>query len=125
MGVCGTDFVIVDYLDHVGQLLHAHPDAVQALRACEHDEAVMLRSPWGLLVIGLRPCENPADLEAWIWAAVAERFGAFEAAEPAALAIARDLGATRVAFRSVRRGWARKLGPAWNPRGRSEFWRPV
>lgn len=39
--------------------------------------------------------------------------GAFERAMPAISRIARDMGASRIRFRSQRPGWTRKLAPPW------------
>lgn len=99
--------------------------AETAQSECRAGRALCFAGPWGSFVIGLYPHENGADLEAYVLLAVAARHGAFEFAEPSVLQVAADLGATVVAFRSVRRGWARRLGPAWKPRGKSEFWRTV
>lgn len=87
--------------------------------------ALCFAGPVGTFAIGLYPKENAATLEAFVLLALAEQHGAFDAAEPAVLSIARDLKATTVAFHSVRRGWARRLGPAWRSRGKDEFWRYV
>jgi hypothetical protein len=113
---------IDDMLEQLGELPH---DGEQAIEAARADEALTFAGPFGVFVVTLRPGDNPGDLELFVLLAVASRFGAFKDAEPAVLAIARDLTATTVAFRSVRRGWARRLGPAWRPRGKREFWRHV
>lgn len=124
-GASGTDYVLVeidDVLDEIGPLPQDGQDAIDEARA---GRALTFRGPHGVFVLTLQPGDNPAQLEAFVLLAVASRVGAFENAEPAVLAIARDLTAATVAFRSVRRGWARKLGPAWRPRGQRGFWRSV
>jgi hypothetical protein len=75
------------------------------------------------VVVGLYPREGA--LELYVWIAVATRHGAFDRQHAALLTVARDLGAKTLAFRSRRRGWARRLGPEWLPRGRDEFFRSV
>ncbi len=111
-------------IDDVWPILTAYPDGADyALKVCHGGTGLCFTGPWGVFVIELRPGENPGTLEAFCVLAVAAKNGAFEAAEPAVLQVARDLNATTVAFRSVRRGWARRLGPAWMPRGTREFWR--
>jgi hypothetical protein len=118
----GTDYQLID-LEEVWPTLDLPPDADQALQAWREGGCLCFQGPAGVFVVTLVPGHNPGHLEAFVLLAVASRIGAFEDAEPAVLAIARDLTATTVAFRSVRRGWARKLGPAWRPRGKREFWR--
>ena len=118
-------YALVD-AEQVWPLLKRLPvDADQALEECIAGRALMFMGPPGWFVVSLRPGENPGTLELFVLLAVGLRHGAFEEAEPAVLAMARDLTATTVAFRSVRRGWARRLGPAWRPRGKREFWRHV
>lgn len=113
-------------VDQVWPTLGPLPDgAEKALEACHNGTGLCFTGPWGTFAIGLGPGENPATLEAYVLLAIAAKNGAFDAAEPAVLEVARDLKATTVAFRSVRRGWARRLGPAWMPRGAREFWRYV
>jgi hypothetical protein len=116
-------FALVDIDDVWPTLGDLPPDADAALHRCRAGEALCFRGPAGVFVLTLRPGENRGQLEAFVLLAVASRFGAFAEAEPAVLAIARDLTAATVAFRSVRKGWARRLGPAWRPRGKREFWR--
>lgn len=101
------------------------PLAEEAREECLAGRALCFTCEWGTFAIGLYPDDNGAALEAFVLLAVAAKIGAFEIAESSVLRVAADLGATTVAFRSVRRGWARKLGPAWKPRGQSEFWRSV
>ena len=125
MSASGTGYALVeidDVLDQIGEL---PPDGEQAIEAARAEQALTFAGPFGVFVATLQPGDNPGDLELFVLLAVASRVGAFKDAEPAVLAIARDLTATTVAFRSVRKGWARRLGPAWRPRGKREFWRTV
>lgn len=73
----------------------------------------------GMFVVKLMP--NANRLELFVLAAVAFRFGAVERQDAALLTVARDLGAKTVAFKSMRRGWGRSLGPEWTRRGSDEF----
>lgn len=105
-------------------LVDLPPLAEDALHECRAGRALCFTGVPGTFVIGLYPHDNGHALEAFVLLAVAAQRGAFEIAEPHALQVAMDLNATTVAFRSVRRGWARKLvGTAWKPRGNGEFWR--
>ena len=123
MSIGGTGYELVEIDDVLEQLGELPPDGEQAIEAARAGEALTFAGPFGVFVATLRPGDNPGDLELFVLLAVASRIGAFKDAEPAVLALARDLTATTVAFRSVRRGWARRLGPAWRPRGKREFWR--
>jgi hypothetical protein len=121
----GTLYELADLAATWSNLGPLPPGAEDALNAYSAGRALAFTGPHGTFVITLEPGENADQLEAFVLLAIAARHGAFAAAEPAVLAVARDLKATKVAFRSVRRGWARRLGPAWKPRGESEFWRYV
>jgi hypothetical protein len=123
VGCSGTAYELVDLAALWPTLGPLPRDAEDALQAFNEGRALAFRGPHGTFVISLEPGKNPGELEAFVLLAIASQHGAFEAAEPAVLAIALDLSATSVAFRSVRRGWARRLGPTWMPRGNSEFWR--
>lgn len=102
----------------------ASPSEIQGIRAeCEADRAVCLACEDVVIVIELRAVGGV--LEMYVWMAVALKHGAFERQSAAVQAIARDLGAARVAFYSRRQGWSRRLGPEWRPRGTSEFTREV
>lgn len=90
---------------------------------CESERAMCLACEDGMVVVELRPFGE--ELELFIWIAVAFRHGAFARQEIALQAIAMDLEATTLAFQTRRRGWARRLGPQWQKRGRDEFVRAV
>lgn len=51
--------------------------------------------------------------------------GAFRRQEEEMLQVARELGATELAFTTKRRGWARLLGPQWQWDGGEMFFRSV
>lgn len=91
---------------------------------CEAERAACLTCEDGLLVISGEPL-NGGGLELYVLLAVAFRHGAVERQDAALRAIARDLGARTIAFRTRRRGWARRLGPEWKRRGTDEFVRAV
>jgi hypothetical protein len=90
---------------------------------CALDHVLCVSCEDGMAVFGLEATEE--GLELFVWIAVAFRHGCFERQEAALRAIARDLGANAIAFRSRRRGWARRLGPEWVRRGSEEFVRCV
>lgn len=90
---------------------------------CEANRALCLACEDGMIVVDLRAA--PDGLELFVWIAVAFRHGAFERQDAALDKIGRDLGAQTVAFQSRRRGWARRLGPQWQRRGRDEFVRRI
>lgn len=126
MSASGTSFRVVDdVVSFWPTLPPLRSESIEALAEVRAGRALCFHGEPGTFVIGLGPGENPGTLEAFVLLAVAARVGVFDESEPAVLAVARDLGAATVAFRSVRRGWARRLGPAWKPRGTTEFWRYV
>lgn len=90
---------------------------------CDNPNTLALIGPDGLLIVKLIP--SGEALELFVVAAVATRFGAFKRQEPAVLQIARDLGASTIAFRAARRGWERAVGAEWTRRGTDEFVRIV
>lgn len=93
---------------------------------CEANRAACLVCEDGVLVIALSTLNDPYDgFEMYVLLAVAYRHGAFERQDSALQTIARDLGADAIAFRALRRGWARRLGPEWQRRGTDEFVRMV
>jgi hypothetical protein len=98
-------------------------DVADIAAQCDSNDAIAFSLEDGMFVVQLRP--HGDELELYVLAAVAFRFGAFERQEPAVLEIARDLGAKTVAFWARRRGWGRRLGPEWFRRGTDEFVRDV
>jgi hypothetical protein len=102
----------------------ASPFEIGEIQAeCEAKRALCLSCDDGMVVVGLEARDD--RLELFVWIAVAFRHGAFMRQEAALRTIARDLGADTIAFRSRRRGWARRLGPEWARRGTEEFVRRV
>ena len=92
---------------------------------CESERALCLACDDGMLVVDVRSSPSGDAIEMFIWLAVGFKHGAVERQDAAMRAIARDLGATTVAFQSRRRGWGRRLGPEWHRRGKDEFVRQV
>src|SRR5574341_1383136 len=90
---------------------------------CEGDRALCLACEDGMVVVELRPHQD--SLELFVWIAIAFRHGAFDRQHAALHSIGCDLGARTIAFQSRRKGWARRLGPEWSPRGENEFVRQV
>lgn len=123
MGASGTGFELVEIDEVLAQLGQLPQDGNEAVEEARAGRALTFRGPAGVFVLTLQPGDNAGQFEAFVLLAVASRIGFVECAEADVLAIARDLAAATVAFRSVRRGWARKLGPAWRPRGERGFWR--
>jgi hypothetical protein len=100
------------------------PSEIQEIQAeCEADRATCMACDDVMVVFDLRG--HDGALEMFIWIVVALKHGAYERQSAAVHAIARDLGAATMAFHSRRRGWSRRLGPEWHPRGTAEFTRRV
>ena len=89
---------------------------------CAASKAVCIANEDAMAVVELR--YYGAVLELFVLMARAFKHGAFGRQEAVILQMARDLGARTLAFESRRRGWARRLGPEWHPRG-NEFVRTV
>lgn len=84
-----------------------------AVRACENADAIPMLCPDGLVIMTL--CEAP-DGTITMFLMLGASFGdagAFYRQEAALVAIAKDAGASRLAFRTDRKGWKRLLGPQW------------
>lgn len=127
--ISGTDFAIESPLfvteacRGLRRGVASASEVVEIRAQCEADEALCLACEDGMVVVDLRP--GPEGLEMFVWIAVAFRHGAFARQDAALQAIARDLGASTIAFQTRRRGWARRLGPEWQRRGTVEFVRKV
>lgn len=79
--------------------------------------AVCLVSQDGMVSIALQRRDD-GTMRAFVLLAVSDSApGAFRRNETAMLAIARDMGATTLAFHATRRGWAKVVGPAWKRDG--------
>jgi hypothetical protein len=128
--ISGTQFLIEVDARSLGHALRPYvPKLLSAfelgelLAECEENRAMCLACDDGVVAVELRAHDD--HLEMFVRAAVAYRHGAFARQGAAVLAIARDLGASTVAFEARRRGWARRLGPEWVRRGSREFVREV
>lgn len=127
--IAGTEFTFrpPEFVAHACRSLRpeiATTAEIDRIRAeCEADRACCLACDDVMVVFDLR--NRDGQLEMFIQAVVALRHGAYERQAAAVHAIARDIGAATIAFESRRRGWSRRLGPEWHPRGTSEFTRKV
>jgi hypothetical protein len=127
--ISGTAFTIEDAAMVEAACRHiragiASPSEIVELKAqCEHGTAICVACEDGTVVFDVRYVE--AELEMFVWLAVAFRHGAFQRQESAMLNIARDLGAKTLAFQTRRKGWGRRLGTQWRRRGSLEFVRYV
>ena len=92
---------------------------------CRDQQALCLACPDGMMVVDLRPIADGYEVEMFVLALVAFKHGFYERQHAAARDIARDLGASQIAFQSRRNGWGRRLGPEWHRRGTDEFVRSV
>jgi len=90
---------------------------------CAAEQAMCVACEDGMVVFDLR--YNGDALELFVWLGVAFRHGAYERQDAALDKIGCDLGASQVAFQSRRRGWGRRLRPAWHRRGSDEFVRAI
>lgn len=98
----------------------AELDEIQA--EVRSERAMCLQTADGFVIVGLYP--RGGGLELYVWLAVASQRGAFARNEGSLVELARSFGAQAIAFRSRRRGWARRLGDAWKSRG-DEYVREV
>ena len=97
---------------------------IDALEAkCEAERALCLLGDDGLVVVEPQP--DGDRMQMFVRLAVGFRVGAYKRQGPALLQLARDLGASTIAFGSERRGWSRYLGPDWVSRGGGVFAREV
>lgn len=84
---------------------------------CFWRRAVCLEGPDGMVIVRpVHTSDGKIDLEVLL-AVSAGLHGAFKRNEQAMLAIARDMGASTVSFRTDRAGWQRLLGPEWRRQG--------
>jgi hypothetical protein len=86
---------------------------------CAAEQVMCVACEDGMLVFDLR--YHGDALELFVWLGVAFRHGAYERQDAELDHIAFDLGASQIAFQSRRRGWGRRLRPAWHRRGSDEF----
>lgn len=113
--ICGTDFRLVDFASAWARMPAAGRARIRAdaIEEATAPNAVCLESPDGLVSIALQPATG-VTMRAFVLLAVGlGHWGAFKRSEPAMVAIARDMGASSLAFGSKRAGWLRVLGPEW------------
>jgi hypothetical protein len=118
--IAGTSFVLCNARDVWGQLLHRiartnSPLQVldAAVKADEDENAVSLCCDDGLVMMTLTTSADGTITAMVLMAASFGIGGAFKRRETEMMAIARDAGASRLAFRTDRKGWGRLLGPEW------------
>lgn len=127
--ISGTSFTIEEpeFVAHACRGLKKRvttPSEIADLVAqCRDQQALCLACEDGMMVVDLRPHDEA--IEMFVLALVAFKRGFYERQHAAAQAIARDLGASQIAFQSRRNGWGRRLGPEWSRRGADEFVRSV
>lgn len=119
MKILDTDWEIVDWADAWAIALDYAPKhmARDALEEAQLPNSVSIASPDGVVSVALHPRPG-GTMRLFVLMAVGTSFaGAFRRREPEMLAMARDMGAATMAFRSPRRGWIRLLGPEWRRDG--------
>jgi hypothetical protein len=127
--ISGTGFMIaspsalVDSCAHLPEAIAGAFEIAEIRAECELGKVMCLSCEDGIVAIELSALDT--TLELFVRLAVASRHGAFARQLSALLAIASELGANTLAFKSRRRGWARRLGPEWSLRGTDEFVRQV
>jgi hypothetical protein len=102
-----------------------HEEAVRIARAQEQSgNGVCMVCTDGMVILTLEIGDNGEDQLFVVMAVSSGVPGSFKRHESEILAIAKDLNAKSVAFKSNRKGWARLLGKEWSLRG-DEFSRSV
>lgn len=119
--ISGTSFVITRWEDVADEVARrnggvaAVSDLERIGAKCAAGQALALSGPDGIVVVEL--LGGQTGLVLWIWIAAGAHAGAFRRAESALEAIARDMGASTIAFRPARAGWQRLAGQQWQRRG--------
>lgn len=85
----------------------------QAYEACHNQDALPLMCSDGLVIMTLTKSPDGTITALVLLAASFGALGAFKRQEQAMMAVARDAGAQRLAFKTDRKGWKRLLGPDW------------
>lgn len=114
MGICGTDFDLAEFRSVWPRVRERAKGwiAEDAIEAAEGRSTACLMNDDGMVAMKI------AGRRAYVLLAVSTgTAGAFERNEAAVATMARDMGATVLAFRSDRRGWAKVLGPEWRHQG--------
>lgn len=90
---------------------------------CADGDALCLECPDGLVIVAASLNSSGTMVAEVLLAVSRGRHGAFQRHEADLVAIARDLGAQELAFRTDRPAWRRVLGPHWAQRDDDTFWR--
>lgn len=115
----------VDEIDRVWPRIGAFvwsmmaPQEVERMvESCRFGSALVLSCEEGAVIVTLRMPQGE-ELELMIWAAVARGAGLTGKYIPALQQVAREVGAHRITFKPLRRGWPRllrRLGMDWRER---------
>lgn len=121
MKILGTPFELINFFDAwtiARQRTSSKWICDSAIAEAQHANAVSLVCPDGVMTMSLILDEG-GRMRALVLMAVSTRFaaGAFRRNEPHVIRIARDMGASVLAFRTQRRGWSRLLGQEWSREG--------
>lgn len=119
--IAGTSFVILeDVKDVWTKLCHRiartnSPIEVlsEAVLASENKSAVSMLCDEGLVMMTLEAHADGTISAKVLMAASFGEIGAFKRTEREMMAVAREAGADRLAFKTDRKGWKRLLGPEW------------
>jgi len=124
--ISGTPFKIVPNIDAAWPEIAALVRGVDPVdnagddlwRDCREGRALCLTSDDGLLILELQPAwDGSGTLDLFVRMAVAKgERGTIQRNEAHLDAIARELGASKIAFHTLRRGMSKALGPAWAER---------
>lgn len=116
--IAGTNFSLVDFgsVRPAVERLAGRWIAPNVIDSAGRASRATLANEDGVVVVEL--CGDPRGMQAFVLIAASYAgSGAFRRNEAAIVEIARDMGASTLAFRSDRRGWRRALGPQWRRRG--------
>lgn len=119
--IAGTSFVMLeDVTPQWSRLVHRIAatnsplkELERAYKACHDENAVALLCTDGLVIMTLTEAPDGTITAYVLLAASFGDAGAFRRQEHDMMAVARDAGASRLAFKTDRKGWKRLLGPAW------------
>lgn len=122
--ICGTEFRFADieavWPRIVARALRSGTEPSKVFdvrRRCLAGDALCIEGPDGVVAVALEPSAAGPSTLMVLLAVSSGLHGAFERQESAMLAIARNLGASALAFRTDRRGWRRLVGPQWHAQG--------
>lgn len=119
--ICGTTFCIANVEEVWPRIAWralrslTDPAKISDVRSRCRDggDALCLEGPDGVVIMAIEPSEAGPSTLMVLLAVSTALHGAFDRQESAMLAIARNLGASELAFRTDRRGWRRLVGPQW------------